>query len=338
MRVLVLKEFGTMAVEERPDPRPGEGEALLRIAATGICGSDLHGFTGTNGRRVPGQVMGHETGGRVAALGPGVTGLSEGDPATVNPVLSCGRCAACRAGRENHCPDKRVLGVDPSLSAAFGEYVIVPAGNVVPLPEGLPVELGALVEPLAVGFHAAGRGGVREGDGVLVIGGGPIGQSAVLAARRAGAARVLVSEPDPGRAALCERLGATPLSPDEPLDAQVAGHLGGPADVALDAVGASATIAGALAATRLGGMVVLVGMAAPRVELPAYAVSTEERSLVGSFSYSAAEFADAAAWAGDSPSLLAGLVERRVSLAEAPAEFTAMAAGRGGAGKVLVLL
>ncbi|HEY3503370.1 MAG TPA: alcohol dehydrogenase catalytic domain-containing protein [Actinocatenispora sp.] len=336
MKALVLKDFHEMVVAERPDPAPGPGEVLIRTLATGICGSDLHGFTGANGRRVPGQVMGHETVGRIAALGDGVTDLTVGGLATVNPVVSCGACPACAAGNPQHCPEGYVIGVAPARSAAFADLLVVPATNVVELPDTMPAAYGALVEPVAVGWHAVRRGDVGAGDTVLVSGGGPIGQAVVLAARRSGATRVVVSEPDRGRRALCATLGADVLDPTGgDVPERVRAVLGGPASVAVDAVGLSATLADALAATALGGRVVLVGMGAPRVELGAFAISTEERSVVGSFSYSADDFRAAAAWVATCPPELAGLIEKQVPLADAPAAFTALAATPT-PGKVLV--
>ncbi|MGH3500648.1 MAG: zinc-dependent alcohol dehydrogenase, partial [Nocardioidaceae bacterium] len=182
MRALVLRDFGDLTVEARPDPVPGPGEALVRITATGICGSDLHGFTGESGRRAPGQVMGHETVATVHTAS-GTGGPPAGSVVTVNPVLYCGRCPTCRAGREQACPDKKVIGVHPEVSSAFAELMAVPARNLVELPGTMPVEYGALVEPLAVGYHALRRGDCGSGDTVLVVGAGPIGQACVLAAR-----------------------------------------------------------------------------------------------------------------------------------------------------------
>jgi threonine dehydrogenase-like Zn-dependent dehydrogenase len=151
MRALVLRKMGELVLEERDDPAPGDGEVLLRVVATGICGSDIHGYTGANGRRVPGQVMGHEAVGTVAALGPGSegSGLHVGQPATFNPVVVPIEDAEAFAGREQHSANKTVIGVAPEISAAFADYVVVPARNVVPLPEDMPIERGALVEPLA---------------------------------------------------------------------------------------------------------------------------------------------------------------------------------------------
>ncbi len=335
MRVLVWNGPWDLTVETRDDPRPGPGDVLVRVAATGICGSDVHGFTGENGRRRPGQVMGHETVGHVAAVGTGVEGVAPGDTVTVNPVIACGCCAACAAGAEQSCPDRRVIGVAPDVVSAFAELLLAPASNVVVLPGAMPLEYGALVEPLAVGYHAAGRGGCSAADAVLVVGGGPIGQACVLAARRLGATRVAVTEPNEHRRVLAGSLGAAAVDPGTDPGA-VAAALGGPASLVLDAVGSTASIEDAVRFSAFGARIVLVGMNAPRIDLPAYAVSTEERTLVGSFCYSAADFRATAEWVGTAPEALARLVDGRVDMAGAAAAFTSLAEGSTARSKVLV--
>ena len=339
MRALVFRGPWDLAVEDRPDPSPGPEEVLLRVIATGICGSDVHGFTGENGRRKPGQVMGHETVGRVVALGDGVHGVAEGALATVFPVLGCEDCDACRADRRQSCASRRVIGVTPDIPAAFAEYLLVPQRAVVPLADGTPVEYGALVEPLAVGYHAVRRGGCTSDDAVLVIGGGPIGQAVALAARRLGVGNLVVSEPAPHRRKLCDSLGVDSFDPTGGGGARehALAALGGPADVVVDAVGSSHSLADAFGCSAIGATVVLVGMHSPGVEIPAYAVSTEERTLLGSFCYSRREFDETAAWVGTAPPELDLLVEGRVGLEEAPSAFAALARGDDPASKVLVL-
>lgn len=328
-----------MVVEERPDPSPVPGQVLIRIVATGICGTDIHGFTGANERRVPGQVMGHESVGRVAALGQGVDGPEIGRPVTFNPVVIPEADVERYAGREQRCPDKYVIGVKPDVVSAFAEYVAVPARNVVAFRKGIPIERGALIEPLAVAVHAVRRVGARGGLSALVVGGGPIGQSIVLALGMADVEDVVVSEVDPARRALVERLGARTVDPAAgPVPEQVGRLLGGAADVALDAAGVSGSVTDALASTEPGGSVCLVGIGSPTLELSAFAVSTQERSLVGSFAYSARDFRDAAQWISTNPAVTAHLISRQVSLDQAPAAVAGLAAGDGTPGKVLVRL
>lgn len=340
MQALVFHGPEKLSVEVRPDPVVGPGDVLIGVTATGICGSDIHGFTGHTGRRFPGQVMGHETVGRVVAWGGDANRsgeLSVGQVVTVNPVLACGTCEECRADRPHHCPARRIIGVDPSLSSAFAELLVVPEANLVPLPAGMPEEHGALVEPLSVGYHAARRGGCGPGDRVLVIGGGPIGQACVLAAGRLGAQATVASEPNPFRRALLADLGAAAIDPSvEPLAEAASDALGGPPSLVLDAVGNSSSVGDALSVSRIGARVVLVGMHEPLLELAAYALSTEERTLVGSYCYSAREFARTAAWASTVPDRLARLIEDRVGWEATVSSFESLAAGRNPASKVLV--
>ena len=341
MRVLELKDFHELVVTDRAEPAAGPGEVLIEIVATGICGSDIHGYTGENGRRVPGQVMGHETVGRISALGAGTedSGLAVGQPVTFNPLISCDTCEACSAGQQQHCPQRTVIGVNPAIVAAFAESVAVPAANVVVLSEETPIVYGALIEPLAVAFHAVRRARIGAGQKVLVIGGGPIGQSVILAALQEGAASVLVTEMDPARRALCERLGAKALDPSaSPLEDQVRAAFGSLADATIDAVGIKPTMANALDATKYGGVVSLVGMGSPQLAFDAYRVSTEEREIVGSFCYNNQDFRDAAAWVDQGSPVLAELISREVSMDDAHAAFAGLAAADGTAGKVLIRL
>jgi threonine dehydrogenase-like Zn-dependent dehydrogenase len=341
MKALVFEDFGRMTVQERPTPSLAGDDVLIEIVATGICGSDIHGYTGENGRRIPGQIMGHETVGILAQLGTEAESdeFTVGDVVTFNPVVVPAEEAERYSGREQHCPAKYVIGVAPGVVAAFAQYVAVPARNVVRLRPDMPVAYGALIEPLAVGVHAVRRVAVDHSSTVLVIGGGPIGQSVILAARMAGARDIVVSEPNAGRRALCERLQARALDPTAgPVPEQVRRLLDGLADVAIDAVGTEQTVAAALGSVQPGAMVCLVGMGAPKFVLPAYEVSTEERSLVGSFTYSAQDFRDAAQWVSSAPPELAELISRQVPLDDGPQAFADLARGDGTAGKVLVRL
>jgi threonine dehydrogenase-like Zn-dependent dehydrogenase len=342
MRALVLEDWWKLVIAERPDPTATDQQVLLEIHATGICGSDIHGFTGETGRRKLGQVMGHETVGRVVAVGSAVhpdLGLEVGAIATVNPVINCGICEQCLSGSEQACPNKSVIGVDPTVSSAFAEQMLAPAGNVIRLPDTMPIDYGALVEPLAVGYHAVHRGRVGPADKVLVIGGGPIGQSCLLAARREGVRNIVVSEPNPDRRRLNDALGAVTLGPTAvtSLPAAVAEALGGPPSIVIDAVGTTVSVDSAFAAAPLGSTIVLVGMGAAEIAVRAYEVSTKERSIVGSFCYTRDEFRATAEWVGTAPDELALLIEGHVDLPGSSATFTDLARGDNPASKVLVL-
>ena len=334
MRALVFHGPWDLTVEDRPEPAPGPGEVLLDIVATGICGSDLHGYTGETGRRHPGQVMGHET---VAHVLEDHTGRHPaGSLVTVNPVIGCRQCPACLAGTPQQCPDRRVIGVQPDISAAFAQRMVAPAHNVVPLPPGTPAEIGSLVEPLAVGYHGVRRAGLTDADTVLVIGGGPIGQAAALAARRLGAATIVILDLDATRRLLAARQEFTTADPATQPPTEIIALLGRPATVVVDAAGTTRSLQSAVDCSAQGARIALVGMGAPRVELSAYAISTQERSLLGSFSYDEAAFRDTAAWAAEHATELESLVDARVGLTEAPATFRALADHTLEAAKVLV--
>jgi threonine dehydrogenase-like Zn-dependent dehydrogenase len=339
MRALVYHGPNDIGVEERVDPEPGPGEVLLRITATGICGSDLHGYTGENKRRHPGQIMGHETVGRIVAVGPDVSDpdLEPGRVATVNPVIGCGECAQCATGTEQLCPRRKVIGVDREIASAFAELMAAPARNVVVLPQDVPEEYGALVEPLSVGYHAATGGRVGSDDAVLVVGGGPIGQACALAARRLGVEQVVVSEPSTARRGLVGKLGFATIDPTTgDLPDQVQAALGRPATAVLDAVGTSRTLGDGLRASSLGARIVLVGMGSRELTLAAYDVSTFERSIIGSFTYPSREFRETAAWVASRPDGLQHLVDRRVGLDDAPGAFAGLASGELDASKIMV--
>lgn len=336
----MLTDFGRLDVGDRPEPAPGPDEVVLEVVATGICGSDIHGFAGENGRRVPAQVMGHESVGRTRTLGAEVgAALAPGQVATFNPVVIPAADQRSYRGREQHHPEKYVIGVRSDVSAAFAQLLVLPARNVVPLPQTMPIRLGALVEPLAVAVHAVRRAGARPGDRALVLGGGPIGQSTVLALGMAGVQTVVVSEPSTPRRDLLLTLGVRTVDPGAGDAAeQVRALLDGPADLTVDAVGVDDTMAVALSATKPGGSVCLVGMGSPRLGLDALRVSTEERTVVGSYTYSNADFEDAVAWMGAHPEAAGALVSAEVGLDEAAAGFRALADGLGPAGKILVRL
>lgn len=336
MKCLVLRGFSDMIIQERPRPEPAAGEAMVRIATTGICGSDIHGYTGENGRRSPGQVMGHETSGFVERLGPGTAAdMPTGARVTVNPVLACGQCDGCRSGQDQTCDHRTVIGVDPDLISAFAQFIVVPVANVVPLGQDVPIQYGALVEPLAVGQHALRRGQCGPNDRVLVIGGGPIGQACFLAARRQGA-EVLVSESHQGRVQLLSALGAVTVGPLSAADRDhVAEVLGGAPTLVVDAVGSATTLNTGLALTRPGARIVLVGMQAPQIDLAAYLVTTMERSIIGSFTYSASDFRATSQWVSENWTALKVLIEKVVPMNLGPSAFEESVASPT-AGKILI--
>jgi threonine dehydrogenase-like Zn-dependent dehydrogenase len=336
MRALVIEAAGRIALAERETRMPGDTEALVRVIATGICGSDIHGLAGHTGRRVVGQVMGHETVGRVAQVGAAVPEDLVGALVAINPVISCETCPDCLAGREEICDNGSwVLGVRADVDAAFAEYVTVPQGALVVLPEGTIEQHGALVEPLAVGFHALMRGAPTPDDRVLVLGAGPIGQAVAIAAGRAGVDRVMVSEPDPARRRLIDALGFAAVAPEE-LESSFVSRFGGPPTLVVDAVGSRGTFISAIDFSAPGARIVLVGMASPELEVPAYSLSAGERTVIGSFCYSRRHFSDTARWVAENPDTVALLFDGTYPLERGPEIFDRLVAETLTPGKVLL--
>ncbi|MDQ2807447.1 MAG: alcohol dehydrogenase catalytic domain-containing protein, partial [Chloroflexota bacterium] len=154
MQALIWQGPHDMVVADLERPVPGPGEVLIAVRAAGICGSDIHGYTGASGRRAPGMVMGHEFAGEVVAHGPGVDGPALGTRVAVNPLLYCGECLDCQAGQEQLCRRRTSIGVNLGQRGGFAEWVAVPARNAIPLADGVRFAAGTLAEPLAVGLRA----------------------------------------------------------------------------------------------------------------------------------------------------------------------------------------
>lgn len=211
MEAVVYRGVRALKIEPWDAEPPAPGHVAIEVAYTGICGTDLHVYRGELDARVPpGSVLGHEMSGRIAAVGPEVAGWRPGRAVTVMPTLSCGQCVACQRGHDHVCREMNVLGLD--APGAMQTVWNVPARLVFPLPESLPLERAALVEPVAVAVHDVRRARVAAGERVVVVGGGPIGVLiAVLC--RARAARVLLVEPDPARRAVAERIGLEAVDP-----------------------------------------------------------------------------------------------------------------------------
>jgi L-iditol 2-dehydrogenase len=157
MKSLLLKEYLQLELADFPQPQPGPGEVLIRVAACGICGSDVHGYDGGSGRRIPPIVMGHEAAGVVAAIGSGVTGFKTGDRVTFDSTVYCGECVFCRRGEVNLCDNREVIGVscgDYRRHGAFAEYISVPERIMYPLPEAMSFPEAAMLEAVSVALHA----------------------------------------------------------------------------------------------------------------------------------------------------------------------------------------
>jgi L-iditol 2-dehydrogenase len=280
-RVAVLHSPGDLRLEERPVPRPGRREVLVKIRSVGVCGSDVHYFRhGRIGHFVVERplVLGHEASGVVVALGDGATMHTVGERVCLEPGIPCGACGECRAGRYNLCAEVRFLATPP-VDGAFTEYLCMHEDFVFTVPEHLSDDEAAQIEPLSVGVWACRKGDVRPGKRVLVTGAGPIGMLAMQVARASGA-EVTISDIDPHRLAVAERLGA-----DQVLDARSERPKAASADVLLECSGAGEAVRTGLEALKAAGRAVLVGMGADETLISVTALQTRELTLTGTFRY-----------------------------------------------------
>jgi L-iditol 2-dehydrogenase len=287
MKSLLLSEYSHLELADLPQPEPGPGEVLIRVAACGICGSDVHGYDGTSGRRIPPIVMGHEAAGLVTATGPGVTRFAPGDRVTFDSTVYCGECAFCRAGQVNLCDNRQVIGVscgDYRRNGAFAEYIAVPERILYPLPETMSFPEAAMLEAVSVALHAVRVSEAKPGQSALVIGAGMIGLLTLQAARAAGCTPVFIADIDATRLELASKLGADQalhLSGPELTQAVQAQTRGFGADHVYEAVGRTETIATAIDCVRKGGTVTLIGNITPEVKIHLQKVVSREIRLQG---------------------------------------------------------
>jgi L-iditol 2-dehydrogenase len=323
MKALLLSEYRRLEVTDVATPQPQTGEVLLRVAACGICGSDVHGYDGSSGRRIPPIVMGHEAAGVVAAVGEGVAGFSEGDRVTLDSTVYCGECANCLRGDINLCDRREVLGVscgDYRRAGAFAEFVSVPARIIHKLPDRLAFEDAALLEAVAVALHAVSLATIAPGSTALVVGAGTIGLLLQQALRVAGCSRVFVADPDRTRLTLSKKLGATEVV-SESVEQRVSELTNGfGVDLVAEAVGKTESIATSIDCARKGGTVILVGNITPEVKIHLQKVVSRQLRLQGSCA-SAGEYPGAIELMSTGEIQVKPLITAVAPLAEGPRWF-----------------
>jgi len=288
MKALVLEEYNRLTYKEMPDPQWGPDDLLVRIKASGICGSDVHGMDGSTGRRMPPLIMGHEAAGVIEDVGSNVVQYKPGRRVTFDSTVYCGTCFFCRRGDLNLCDRRRVLGVscaDYRQHGTFAEYVTVPRHIIYPLPDKISFEQSAMVEPCSVAFHAVTITPLSLNDTAVVVGAGIIGLLVIQTLRISGAGQIIAVDLEPDRLALARQLGADEgLNPNDDDAVAVIKKMTGSrgADVAFDAVGLNASLKTALGILRKGGALTLIGNLKSDVELALQTVVTGEITLRGS--------------------------------------------------------
>jgi L-iditol 2-dehydrogenase len=339
MKALVYYGPEDIRLSEIANPKPAPGEALIQVKACGVCGSDVHGYLGITGRRIPPMVMGHEFSGQVAEVGAGVAGIEAGDRVAPYPVIFCGDCAPCRRGDVHLCLNKKALGV-LSCNGAMAEYVSVPSKLLFKLDDSVSYELGSMMEPLAVSYRGVNRAGDVAGKNVLVVGSGTIGLLATAILRTRHPERIFVSDTNDARLDVAKRMGAdVVINPrrDNLADIIRRATNGAGADVALEAVGATPTVEQAMAGLRMGGTAVWIGNSAKMIELDMQQIVTRELRVVGSFLYSFQEFQEVAEMLNQGKLTLEPMISLRAPMTEKGVElFAKLAKNPGSLIKVIL--
>lgn len=322
MKALVYDGVETLGFRDVPDPVAADGEHLIKVEAVGICGSDMHAYLGHDARRPAPLILGHEAAGTIKG------GSYDGMRVTVNPLVTCGVCSACKAGRENLCPDREIISMAPR-EGAFAQYVAMPMSNLVEVPDHVSLDKAALAEPLAVSWHAVRLALEALHPSMdrraLVIGGGAIGLAAALAFGAMGVDDVTVVEPDPARCAfLCDRAGQTVVA---------ATDLSFP--LVIDAVGFGVSRASATRLVQPGGVIAHVGLGDDSIGFDVRRATLQEITFIGTYTYTAADFRDAAAALFDGRLGLLDWTQDR-PLSHGASAFADLRAGKVAAPKIIL--
>jgi L-gulonate 5-dehydrogenase len=325
MKALVYDGVETLGYHDVPMPVPGDGEHLIRVHAVGICGSDMHAYLGHDERRPAPLILGHEAAGLIEG------GPRNGERVTINPLVTCGTCAACTSGRDNLCPERIIISMPPA-EGGFAEYVKMRDENLVVVPDHVTLAQASLAEPIACGWHAV-RLAHQVSDGALnkalVLGGGAIGLGAALSLQAQGVENVTILEPNEVRRSyLNDHCQQNAISPDDLADTAMF-------DVVIDGVGYSATRATATAHARPGGVIAHIGLGEATGGLDIRRMTLQEISFFGTYTYTAQDFRDTCAAMFDGRLGPLNWTEER-HLKDGAAAFTDIRAGKTSAPKIIL--
>ncbi|NMB46884.1 MAG: galactitol-1-phosphate 5-dehydrogenase [Firmicutes bacterium] len=337
MRRYNLIQPQKLVVEEVPTPQPGPDEVLIAVKSVGICGSDIHAYYGQHPYISCPIVPGHEFAGIVTQVGDGVDEAWLGKRVTALPSLVCGQCHNCRTDRFNICQELKVIGCQSD--GALAEFVKAPADKLLTLPEAMSWEEATLIEPLAVAVHAVRMAGDVVGQRVVVYGGGTIGLSVMQVAKAYGAREVILSEPDPFRRDLAQKLGAdyvidpTSIQPVKWLENKFGAE---GVDLSFECVGIEATVHQAIASNRKGTTIVIVGVYSKPVMVDMGLVQDRELRLLGTLMYTMTDFSEAMHLLDQGKVQGLPLVTHRLTFDDAARAFEVIEQQKGSCVKVLI--
>lgn len=324
MKALVYDGPEVLGFRDVPDAVAGPGQQLIKVLSVGVCGSDMHAYLGHDERRPAPLILGHEAAGEI------VGGPRDGERVTVNPLVTCGTCAACTSGHDNLCAERLIISMPPR-EGAFAQFVAMRDENLVTVPDHVSLDAASLAEPIACGWHAVrlAKRVLPDAATALVIGGGAIGLGAALSLSAQGIANVTIVEPNAmRREVLNGPCMQTAIAPDDlPKDAMF--------DVIIDGVGYAATRATASAHARPGGVIAHIGLGEATGGLDIRRMTLQEITFFGTYTYTAQDFRDTAAAIFDGRLGALDWTEQR-PLSDGASAFADIRAGRTAAPKIVL--
>ncbi len=339
MKQAVMTEPGHIQFYDVGKPTPKDNEVLMQTCRIGVCGSDIHVYHGLHPYTSYPVVQGHEVGGVVAALGKNVTGLKVGDKITFLPQVTCGECYPCTHGMYHICESLKVMGFQ--TGGAAQEYFILPAENVLKLPDSMSLDEAAMIEPIAVTVHALARGGGAADKRVVVLGAGPIGNLTAQVAQASGAKAVMITDISPYKLDKARECGIEHVVNTAQGDLGVAIQREfGPekADLILECVGIEATMTDAINSARKGSTIVVVGVFGRKPAVDLGLVQDRELSLVGTLMYQKADYERAIELVASGKMVLDKMITHRFPFADYLAAYHAIEVSNGNYLKVMVEL
>ena len=338
MKAVLFQKPWEAACIDVPKPQPGPGQALIRIVSAGICGSDIGAYRGTNALVSYPRIIGHELAGIVEQIPEdNAAGIKPGDRVVVNPYVYCGHCYPCSLGRTNCCTDLKCLGVH--IDGGMAEYFCHPADMLIPLPDNVPWDTAPIAEPLVIALHGLHRGALKAGEHAAIIGAGPIGLLAAMAAKALGAAPILLDVVD-ARLEFARDCGIqfTINTLREDAVARIADITGGRmAELVCECSGANAAIRSTLELVSSAGRITLTGWPAGETPLPTAVITRKEVDIRGARTAMTREFADSLAMIADGSVDVRKILTKTISIDEAPATIADIEKNPGNYMKVNVL-
>lgn len=339
MKAVVYEEPNVLIYKDVEDVTPKSNEVKIKVKACGICGSDVHGYLGITGRRIPPVIMGHEFSGEVVQLGENVDSLSVGDRVAVYPLDFCGACEMCNNGDVHLCLNKRAFGV-LDVDGAFAEYICVPDKVCFKLKNNISYSVGSIMEPLAVSYRAIAHLGDLRGKNVLIVGTGTIGLLALACAKLQNPNKIFVSDLSDTRLNIAKQLGADIVinpSKDNLQEIIKTETNNKGVDAVAEAVGVAATVKQSIDALAFGGSVVWIGISSKLIDIEMQKIVTRELKVNGTFLYGFDEFKTVVNLLNENKIDVTPILSREISLEELPETMKLLSENPGDLIKVTVV-